>query len=105
MEPNEEFTEDGIRYRRTPKKADGFGYEVRGCDLMCLECGVPVWDKKIHARFHSILGGHGHAVAVLTVAHIASHVHDKYEAYDKIMARRHDSWSADAFEEVRKESL
>ncbi len=53
----------------------------------------------MHNRFHAILNHHGKALAILQVAHIAAHVHDKYEAYDKI-GQPEDSWSADAFAEV-----
>jgi hypothetical protein len=68
----------------------------------CLDCGAMMYaeDKPAHTRFHSILGGHAWALAVLKTAHIAAHVHDRYEAYDKINSRRFDSWSADALAEV-----
>jgi hypothetical protein len=61
---------------------------------------VAVYDKEAHTRFHSILGGHGFAIAILTVAHLSGNIHDKYEAYDKIRAMKFDNWSADAFAEV-----
>ncbi len=67
---------------------------------LCLDCGSIVADQAAHTRLHSILGGHAWALAVLKTSHIAAHVHDKYEAYDKIGSKRFDSWSSDALAEV-----
>ena len=71
---------------------------AQGFALTCEDCGCVVTDEKAHTRFHSILGGHAHALAVLQVAHIAAHVHDKYDTYDRIAAT--DNWSAEALAEV-----
>lgn len=68
--------------------------------VVCADCGVFVMDKTAHTRFHSILGAHAWALAVLKTAHIAAHVHDRYEAYDKISSKKFDSWSGDALAEV-----
>jgi hypothetical protein len=75
-------------------------YLNRSDGLLCLDCGSLVGDQAAHTRFHSILGGHAWALAVLKTAHLAAHVHDRYEAYDKINGRRFDSWSNDALAEV-----
>jgi hypothetical protein len=71
----------------------------------CLDCGALILaeDKPAHTRFHSILGSHAWALAVLKTAHIGAHVHDRYEAYEKINSRRFDSWSADALTEVARD--
>jgi hypothetical protein len=68
----------------------------------CLDCGSLIYteDKPAHTRFHSILSAHAWALAVLKNAHLAAHVHDRYEAVDKINSRKFDSWSADALAEV-----
>ena len=66
----------------------------------CEDCGVQVVSTEAHTRFHSILSAHAWALAILKTAHIAAHVHDKYEAYDKINSKRFDSWSGDALAEV-----
>lgn len=81
------------RYDRPPRAAQE---NATGC----LDCGVIVFDKAAHTRFHSILSGHAWAIAVLKTAHIGANVHDKYEAYDKIGSKQFDSWSADALAEV-----
>ena len=69
---------------------------------VCTDCGaiVNADHRAIHDRWHSILASHGWALAVLQTAHIAAHVHDRYEAYDKINSRKFDNWSADALREV-----
>lgn len=36
----------------------------------------------------------------VAVARRAAHVHDRYNAYDRIKSRRFDNWSADALAEV-----
>lgn len=66
----------------------------------CEDCGVAVANREAHTRFHSILSAHAWALAVLKTAHLAAHVHDRYEAYDKIDSLRFDSWSGDALAEV-----
>lgn len=71
---------------------------------VCPDCGLVVGDPVVHARFHSILGGHAWALAVLKTAHLAAHVHDKYEAVERIDSRKFDSWTNDAFEEVTGEA-
>lgn len=93
-----EFIESGIRYRETPW--EGNRPATHGADLMCLECGVPVWDTEIHGRFHSILSSHAWAIAVLSTSHISESAHDRYEIYEKIRSKKFDNWSDDAFKEV-----
>ena len=70
----------------------------------CLDCGAVVYagDKPAHTRFHSILGAHAWALAVLKTSHIAAHVHDKYDVVERIDSRKFDSWSGDALAEVMK---
>lgn len=68
--------------------------------VVCADCGVFVMDRSAHTRSHSIMNAQAWALAVLKTAHIAAHVHDRYEAYDKINSRKFDSWSAEAFAEV-----
>ena len=75
-------------------------YEEEDGILACLDCGAIVVDRKVHTRFHSTLSAHAWALAVLKTAHIAAHVHDKYEAYDKIDSKQFDSWTNDALAEV-----
>jgi hypothetical protein len=66
----------------------------------CEDCGAAVTSLEAHTRFHSILSAQAWALGVLKMAHIAAHVHDRYEAVDKINSRRFDSWSGDALAEV-----
>lgn len=68
--------------------------------VVCTDCGVFVMDVAAHTRFHSILSSHAWALAVLKTAHIAAHVHDKYEVVERIDSKRFDNWSADALAEV-----
>ena len=68
--------------------------------VACEDCGVLVVDQVVHARFHSILGSHAWALAVLKTAHLAAHVHDRYDVVERIDSRKFDNWSADAFTEV-----
>jgi hypothetical protein len=70
----------------------------------CLDCGALILaeDRPAHTRFHSILSGHAWALAVLKTTHIAAHVHDKYDAAERIDSRKFDSWSGDALAEVMK---
>lgn len=68
--------------------------------VVCLDCGVFVMDKAVHARFHSILSAHAWALAVLKIAHIAAHVHDRYDVVERIDSKKFDNWSADALAEV-----
>ena len=85
-------------------------YKVTDGITACEDCGAIVavttaggyraGSVEAHTRFHSILGSHAWALAVLKTAHIAAHVHDRYEAYDKINSKRFDNWSADALAEV-----
>lgn len=72
------------------------------CDT-CRDCGAIVADRAAHDRFHSILASHAWALAVLQVTHIAAHIHDRYEANDKINSKQFDNWSADALAEVVKD--
>lgn len=69
-------------------------------DWLCLDCGCVVGDPTPHRRFHSILSGHAWALAVLKTAHLAGHIHDRYEVVEKIDSRKFDNWSADALAEI-----
>jgi hypothetical protein len=71
--------------------------------VTCQDCGSVVTDQAAHTRFHSILSGHAWALAVLKNAHLAAHVHDKYNVVEKINSRTFDSWSGDALAEVIRE--
>lgn len=71
--------------------------------LVCEDCGAVVAVREAHDRFHSILGGHAWALAVLKTAHIAAHVHDKYDVPERIDSKRFDSWTNDALAEVMAE--
>jgi hypothetical protein len=73
---------------------------LRPHGLLCLDCGAPVLDEQAHTRFHSILGGHAWALAVLKTAHLASHIHDHFDVVERIDSRQFDSWSAEALAEV-----
>ncbi len=66
----------------------------------CLDCGGVVFDTAAHTRFHSILGGHAWALAVLKTSHLAAHVHEKYDVAERIGSRKFDSWSGEALAEV-----
>lgn len=68
--------------------------------VMCEDCGALVLDQAAHTRFHSILGSHAWALAVLKTAHLAAHVHDRYEVGERIDSKRFDNWSAEALAEV-----
>ena len=70
--------------------------------VTCLDCGVLVSDQPAHTRFHSILGGHAWALAVLKTSHISAGAHDKYNVTERINSRQFDNWSADALAEVIK---
>jgi len=87
----------GPRYETAYEQQQRIG---RTDSVVCMDCGAFVMDVAAHDRFHSILSAHAWALAVLKTAHIAAHVHDKYEAYDRIDSKQFDSWSADAFAEV-----
>ena len=73
--------------------------------VVCLDCGVFVMDKTAHTRSHSIMSSWAWALAVLKTAHIAAHVHDKYDAVERIDSKRFDSWSNDALSEVIGEDV
>jgi hypothetical protein len=75
-------------------------HPLRPHGVLCLDCGALVLDQAAHTRFHSILGGHAWALAVLKTAHITARVHDKYEVVAKIDSRTFDSWSGEALAEV-----
>ena len=74
-------------------------YELLG-SVVCADCGAFVLDVAAHTRFHSILGAHAWALAVLKTSHLAAHVHDKYDVAERIDSRTSGSWSADALAEV-----
>ena len=70
---------------------------------VCEDCGcvISTNDRAAHTRFHAILSDHGRAAAMLMVAHVAPHVHDKYDVKDRFDAKRNENnWSSEAFEEV-----
>ncbi len=69
----------------------------------CDGCGALVANTYTHDRFHSVLASHAHALAVLKTAHLAAHVHDRYEVVERINAKRFDNWSSDALAEVMAE--
>jgi 5-methylcytosine-specific restriction endonuclease McrA len=73
--------------------------------LACLDCGALIDDRDSHTRFHSILGGHAWTLAVLKTAHVAAHIHDKYDTTARIDSKRFDSWSAGALAEVTGETV
>jgi len=75
---------------------------AKGYAVTCEDCGSVVTDQAAHTRFHSILGAHAWALAVLKTSHIAAHVHDKYDVVERIDSRKFDSWSGDALAEVMK---
>lgn len=72
--------------------------------VVCMDCGVFVMNVAAHNRFHSILSSHAWVLAILKTSHIAAHVHDKYDAVERIDSRKFDNWSADALAEVMKEA-
>lgn len=59
-------------------------------DLVRCECGALVLldDVPAHNAFHDVLSLHAAALAVLQTAHVAGHVHDKYDVPERIDARR-----------------
>lgn len=71
-------------------------------DVHRCECGALVLyvDQPVHNRFHSILSSHAWVLAVLKTSHIAAHVHDRYDAVERIDSRHFDNWSTDALAEV-----
>jgi len=68
--------------------------------VVCGDCGAFVMDVAAHDRFHSILSAHAWCLAVLKTSHIAAHVHDQYDAVDRIDSKKFDSWTNDALAEV-----
>jgi hypothetical protein len=74
--------------------------EIDGVGQVCEDCGAMVFQRDAHTRFHSILSGHAWALAVLKTSHIAAHVHDRYDAVERIDSKQFDSWSADALAEI-----
>lgn len=75
----------------------GRGYSMTDS---CTDCGALVTDWAVHARFHSILDAHGHALAIIQSAHLTALTHDRYDVVERIGERKSDSWSADALAEV-----
>lgn len=69
-------------------------------DWTCLDCGCLVVEKEAHTRFHSILSSHAWSLAVLKTAHLADHIHAKYEVAERIDSKKFDNWSGDALAEV-----
>lgn len=74
-----------------------------GSHFMCEDCGALVLDRKVHDRSHSIQSSHAWSLAVLKTAHVAAHIHDRYEVVERIDSRQFDNWSADALAEVMAE--
>lgn len=68
--------------------------------VVCLDCGVFVMDKTAHTRFHSIMGSHAWALAILKTSHVGAGVHERYDVVERIDRRKFDNWSADALAEV-----
>ena len=68
--------------------------------VVCMDCGVFVMDKTAHTRYHSIESGWAWSLAVLKTAHVADHIHDKYDVVERIDSKQFDSWSGDALAEV-----
>lgn len=58
---------------------------------VCEDCGCLVAEKKAHTRYHSIQSGWAWTLAVLKTAHIAAHVHDKYDVPERIDSRKFDN--------------
>ena len=75
-------------------------YKVTDGVTVCEDCGGVVAITEAHTRFHSILGAHAWALAVLKNSHIAAHAHDRYDVVEKINRKKFDSWSGDALAEV-----
>jgi hypothetical protein len=46
--------------------------EIDGVGHVCEDCGVVVFQRDSHNRFHSILSGHAELLAVLKTARIAA---------------------------------
>lgn len=80
-----------------------YGVTDDGQFTYCLDCGSLVIDRVTHTRFHSILSSHAWTLAVLQNTHLAAHLHDKYDAVERIKRRTFDNWSADALAEVMAE--
>jgi hypothetical protein len=68
--------------------------------VVCTDCGVFVMNVAVHDRFHSILSSHAWSLAVLKTAHVAGHIHDKYDVVERIDSKKFDNWSAGALAEV-----
>jgi len=87
----------GPRYETAHELGQRLGHTD---SVVCADCGVFVMDVAAHDRFHSILSSHAWVLAVLKTSHIAAHVHDKYDAVERIDSKKFDNWSADALAEV-----
>jgi predicted Rossmann-fold nucleotide-binding protein len=68
--------------------------------VVCTDCGVFVMNVAAHDRYHSIQSSWAWMLAVLKTAHVAAHIHDKYDVVERIDSRKFDNWSADALAEV-----
>ena len=85
-------------------------YRVADGVTVCEDCGAVVTiitaggyragDAGAHTRFHSILGSHAWALAVLKTAHVAAGIHDEYNVTQRIDSKTFGSWSAGALAEV-----
>ena len=74
--------------------------EIDGVGLVCEDCGVVVFQRDAHTRFHSILSAQAWALAVLKTHHVGAEVHDRYDVVERIDSKKFDSWSGDALAEV-----
>ena len=89
-------------------------YKITDGVTFCEDCGAVVGiittggyragSVEAHTRYHSIESGWAWTLAVLKTAHIAAHVHDKYDAVERIDSKQFDSWTNDALAEVTGEN-
>jgi hypothetical protein len=92
-----------VRYRDMTQLEVAWVQYGSGNVQVCEDCGVLVIEKAAHTRHHSIESSWAWALAVLKTAHIAEHVHDRYEVPERIDSKQFDNWSADALAEVMAE--
>ena len=73
--------------------------DVAGVDV-CEDCGVAVFIREAHTRYHSIESSWAWTLAVLKTAHVSADIHGKFDVVERIDSRKFDNWSADALAEV-----
>jgi hypothetical protein len=63
--------------------------------FVCEGCGCVVAERlrQTHHIYESVLTSHGWAIAVLQIAHIAPHVHDRYDVRERIQSKHFDNWT------------